>query len=188
MRDLSLHLMDIIQNSISAKAGKVFVGIKADKSLDKLEIEITDNGTGMDNELLKQVVDPFVTTRTTRKIGLGIPLLKDSAEMASGELTIKSVKGKGTTLAASFKIGHIDRIPLGSIDETIVSVIMANPEIEFELVLHNASERFRFDSFDVKEKIGDLSITNYEILTWIKEYIQEGIKTIFGGVLDEVVG
>lgn len=179
--------MDIIQNSVSAKAGKIFIGIKANKSLDNLEIEISDNGTGMDEEFLKHVVDPFVTTRTTRKIGLGISLFKASAEMALGELTIESEKGKGTTLKASFKIHNIDRIPLGSIEETLITVIIANPEIEFELLLENESENFKFNSFEVKEKIGDLPITNYEILTWIKEYIQEGIKIIFGGVLDEII-
>jgi signal transduction histidine kinase len=188
MRDLSLHLMDIMQNSITAEAKKIFVGIKACKDKDRLEIEITDDGMGMDENLMKHVTDPFVTTRTTRKIGLGIPLLKASSERAGGVLAIKSVFGRGTTLEASFQIGNIDRIPLGSIEETFTSVITANLDTEFELFLSNGKEEFRFNSFEVKERLGDLSITNYEVIVWIKEYIQEGIKIIFGGVLDEVIG
>lgn len=187
MKDLSLHLMDIIQNSISASCSKITVSINANKELDLLEIEIADNGVGMDKELLNSVSNPFTTTRKTRKIGLGIPLLKDSANLSGGCLTINSQKGIGTVVKASFRISHIDRIPLGDMAETIVTVIIANPDIGFELNLGNAKEVFRFDLAEVKEKLGDVPINDYEVVTWIKEYINEGIKFIFGGVLNEVV-
>lgn len=187
MKDLSLHLMDIIQNSITASCSKITVSINADKESDLLEIEIADDGVGMDKELLESVSNPFTTTRKTRKIGLGIPLLKDSANLSGGCLIINSQKGVGTVVKASFGISHIDRIPLGDLAETIVTIIVSYPDIGFELNLGNTREFFRLDLAEIKEKLGDVPINNYEVVSWIKEYINEGIKLIFGGVLNEVV-
>jgi len=186
MRDLSLHLLDIIQNSISAGADKITVSVYADDDADTLTVMIEDNGSGMDEKLLKQVTDPFITTRSTRKVGLGIPLLKASAQRASGDLTISSVKGEGTTLSAVFKISSIDRLPLGDVAETMVDVITAEPEITFRLKLKSKKDEFIFDSSEVKQKLGDVPITQHEVITWIKEYIDEGVKAIFGGVLNEI--
>ena len=188
MRDLSLHLMDIIQNSISARASKIFVSLHSDTDSGELKMVITDDGVGMDDELLNRVTDPFTTSRTTRKVGLGIPLLKLSAELAGGKLDISSEKNKGTTLEASFSIAHIDRPPLGDISETMMNVVLAHPDIEFELKLRTDSETFTFNSFEVKGRLGEVPITNYEVLNWIREYIDEGIKITFGGVLDEITG
>jgi hypothetical protein len=186
VRDLSLHLLDIIQNSIKAKATKITIFIVADATRDQLDITVRDNGAGMDRELLGRVVNPFATTRTTRKVGMGVPLLKESCEKASGKLEIESAKGEGTTLAATFKISHIDRQPLGNIGETLSSVILSSPGIEFEILLDNKNNSFKFNSYEVKEKLGEVPITEYEVITWIREYVKEGIKKIFGGVLDEV--
>ena len=187
MRDLSLHLMDIIQNSISAEAAKVVVEISTNKNQDTLLIKVVDNGSGMDSELAASITDPFTTTRTTRKVGLGIPLLDACAMRAGGQLTVTSVKGQGTTLEASFGIRNIDRPPIGDIAETMVNVIMASPEIEFELALSNEKEQFDFNSFEVKTHLGSVPITEYSVLTWIREFIDEGMKSIFCGVLDEIV-
>jgi len=180
-------LLDIIQNSIIAKASKITISIHTEASEEKLEITVEDNGTGMAEELLSRVTSPFTTTRTTRKIGMGIPLFKASCEMASGNLEIISVEGKGTRLKASMKINHIDRLPLGDIGETAVAAIMTNPEVEYELLLGSKQGSFRFDSNEVEEKLGDVPITEYEVMTWIREYINEGVRMIFGGVLDEVI-
>jgi len=187
MKDLSLHLMDIIQNSITASSSKITVSINADKELDLLEIEIADNGVGMDKDLLASVSNPFTTTRKTRKIGLGIPLFKDSANLSGGYLIINSQIGIGTVVKASFRISHIDRIPLGDLAETIVTIIVAHPDIGLELSLGNTKEYFRLDLAEVKEKLGDVPINDFEVVNWIKEYINEGIKLIFGGVLNEVI-
>ncbi|HHW48728.1 MAG TPA: ATP-binding protein [Clostridiaceae bacterium] len=186
MRDLSLHLLDIIQNSIAAKAGKIITIIYANKLDDELGIIVEDNGHGMDKEFLDKVTDPFVTTRKTRKIGIGLPLLKSSSEMAGGKLDIDSARGKGTILKSTFKIGHIDRLPLGDISDTFVSLIAARPDIEFELKLDNGEKSFLFNSFEIKKKLDGVPITEYEVLSWLKEFIDEGVKTIFGGVLNEV--
>lgn len=179
--------MDIIQNSVSAKATAIVTTITADSNADELAITVSDNGTGMDEEFLKQVTSPFATTRTTRKVGLGVPLFKESAEAAGGEFVIDSVQNKGTTLKATFKISHIDRLPLGDVAETMMGVILSSPHIQWVLELDSNNGNFRFDSFEVVEKLGGVPITEYEVVTWIKGYIDEGIKFIFGGVLHEII-
>ncbi len=184
LRDLSLHLMDILQNSITAGAGRIEARLQAEAGI--LVMSVRDNGCGMDRELLERVVDPFTTTRKTRKIGLGIPLLKAAAERASGGLRIDSRKGEGTTVTATFDIRNIDRPPLGDIAETVTGVILANPETNLKLRLEGDGEAFKLDTEEIKERLGEVPIVEYEVLTWIGEYVKEGITAIFGGVLDEI--
>ncbi len=186
MRDLSLHIMDIVQNSLSAKADRIDITICAHTDMDLLEIKIKDNGIGMDEEFLKDVRNPFKTTRTTRKVGLGISLFEASAKNASGELSIDSKKNVGTEVKACFKISHIDRLPLGNVAETLTTLIMAQPHVEYNLVIDNKKEQFKFNSLDIKKTLGDVPITQFEVIEWIGEYVKEGIKIIFGGVLDEI--
>ncbi|HOJ10458.1 MAG TPA: ATP-binding protein [Clostridiales bacterium] len=186
MRDLSLHLMDIVQNSIKAQASKIDIILTADAENDKFIIEIEDNGIGMDESLLNQVKNPFATTRTTRKVGLGIPLLEASSARAGGKLEIKSEKGKGTCIKADFQISHIDRLPLGNIGETMMGLVAANPETDFNLNLCNMKENFAFSVLEIKEQLDDVPIDNSDVLIWIRDYISEGIKVIFGGVLNEI--
>lgn len=186
MRDLSLHIMDIVQNSLSAKADRIDITICALTDNDLLEIEIKDNGVGMDEDFLKDIKNPFKTTRTTRKVGLGISLFEASAKNASGDLSINSKKNLGTEVKACFKISHIDRLPLGNVAETLTTLIMAQPDVEYNLVIDNKKDQFTFSSLDIKKTLGDVPITQFEVIKWIGEYIDEGIKTIFGGVLDEI--
>lgn len=186
MRDISLHLMDIIRNSIDAQAEKVAIRLKADLSLNLLTVEVEDNGHGMDQELLCRVTDPFVTTRTTRKVGLGIPLLKASARLTGGDISIKSVKGSGTVITADFNITHIDRLPLGDIGSTVSTLVMAHPDIEFRLDLDNTNESFSFNSFVIRDVLGDVPLNSFEVVDWIRAYVNDGITKIFGGVLHEV--
>ena len=178
--------MDIIQNSVTAKAARIEVIAEAELSTEMLIITIKDNGSGMDKELLARVTDPFSTTRTTRKVGLGLPLFKAAAERTEGELSITSNKGYGTTVTASFSIRNIDRPPLGDVAETITGIILSSPEIELVLKLVCGKEIFEINTSEIKEKLGEVPITEYEVLAWIKEYINEGITAIFGGVLDEI--
>ena len=134
MRELSLNVMDIVQNSI--RAGASLTTIRIDESVpgDTLAITVTDNGCGMSEEQVKSVVDPFFTTRTTRKVGLGVPLFKMEAEMTGGSFTIDSKLGAGTTLTAVFRPSHVDMIPLGDIGSVIHLLITCNPEIDFEYI------------------------------------------------------
>jgi len=178
--------MDIIQNSITAGADEITVSVYGDLDNDLLTIAVQDNGSGMDEDMLKNVADPFSTTRTTRKVGLGIPLLKASATMAEGDVKIASEKGKGTSITATFKSSHIDRLPLGDIAETMANVIMAKPDIRWKLILKAGKNEFLLDTYELKEKLGEVPITHFDVITWIKEYIGDGVKKIFGGVLYEV--
>jgi anti-sigma regulatory factor (Ser/Thr protein kinase) len=186
MKDLSLHIMDIIQNSIVAGADKINISLRVEGTPQMLVLEILDNGKGMDEEFIRKVTDPFKTSRTTRNVGLGIPLLEQSAKMAGGELDIKSEPGKGTTLKARFNINHIDRIPLGDIPETIKMLIMANPNISWTIRFSSPNDDFELDTDELKQHLEGVSIANNNVLEWIQNTISGGIKLVYGGVLDEV--
>ncbi len=186
MRELSLHLLDILQNSISAGANHIHVAISADVHADSLCMTVSDDGSGMDNELLSKVTDPFTTTRKTRRVGLGIPLLAANCELSGGYIEITSTVGVGTELKAVFVISSIDRLPVGDVGETMVAAIMSKPDVVFDLKLDAGKQNFNFNTAEVKSQLGDVHITEYTVLEWIKDFIREGVKITFGGVLDEV--
>lgn len=186
MKDISLHIMDIIQNSIVAGADKISINLCVRGNPQMLILEILDNGKGMDEEFIRKVTDPFKTSRTTRNVGLGIPLLVQSANMAGGELKIKSEPGKGTELKARFIVNHIDRIPLGDIPETIKMLIMANPNISWTIHFSSPNHDFVLDTDELKHHLDGVSIANNNVLEWIQNTITDGIKLVYGGVLDEV--
>jgi len=186
MRDLSLHILDIVQNSITANASAVTVhlGVKAENSY--LVLEIDDNGVGMDNDFLSKVEDPFTTSRITRKIGLGIPLLKESALKCEGKFNIYSKRNIGTKVVATFPINHIDRLPIGDITDTMITIIAANPNKRFILLLDSVKGEFKLDTEEINLTLNGVNINEFAVLNWLKEYIDESIKNIFGGVLNEV--
>ncbi|SHJ22025.1 Histidine kinase-, DNA gyrase B-, and HSP90-like ATPase [Geosporobacter subterraneus DSM 17957] len=179
MKELSLHILDIIQNSISAKASLITIFIEEDDVKDRLSIEITDNGVGMDEEMLEKVADPFVTTRKSRRVGLGISLFKAAAESCEGSFTIQSIKGKGTTVIALFQKSHIDRVPLGNMAETIAACIHGNEEIEYFYKHVYNGNTFIFDTKEIKQILGEVPITSVDVISWIKEHIQEGLNELY---------
>lgn len=187
MRDLALHILDIIQNSTAAGAAAIDTEIRADRDTGMLEITIGDDGRGMSEELLTKVTDPFSTTRTTRRVGLGIPLFKASAEQAGGSFRITSQTGTGTVVKSSYKIEHIDRPPLGDVAGVITDIAAAYPEVEIRLVLECGGNRFVFRSGEVRKTLGEVPLAEFEVAQWLRGYIGEGIKEIFGGVLSEIV-
>lgn len=186
MRDLSLHILDIVQNSIKANASTVTVHLGEDAENNHLVLEIEDNGYGMDNDFLNRVEDPFTTSRTTRKVGLGIPLLKESALKCDGKFKIYSEKNIGTKVSAAFSINHIDRLPIGAIADTMITIITAHTNVRFILQLDSVNGSFKLDTDEVNKMLDGVSISEFGVLQWLKEYIDEGIKNIFGGVLNEV--
>lgn len=186
MKDLSLHLLDIAQNSIKAEATVII--IELEYRAGRLLFKITDNGCGMEPEILEKVTDPFTTTRTTRKVGMGLPLLKQSAEMTGGCLSIDSVKGKGTIVQAEFIADSIDRIPVGDMDETVKLLVQANPELDYEIYFRNEMRNYELKTSEIKKMLNGVPIRNVEILQWIGENIKEGLKEVFGGVLNEISG
>ena len=186
MKDLSLHVMDIAGNSIAAGATVIVISLACHHQM--LTFRLSDNGRGMDQELLQKVTDPFTTTRTTRKVGMGIPLLKLSAEMAGGRLSIESKKGTGTTVVAEFITEHIDRIPVGEMDETMKALILANPALNFVIKFTSDLGEFELNTMDIKKTLNGLPIQTPQVIQWIGESIREGLKEVFGGVLNEVSG
>jgi len=181
MKELSLHILDIVQNSIGAKASLVEIYINEDVKNDLLIIKIKDNGTGMDAATAQKVMDPFYTTRTTRKVGLGIPLFAQAAESCGGELKIFSEKGKGTEVVATFKLSHIDRAPIGSMADTMVSLIVLCPGVDY-VYRHCVGDReFTLDTRQIKKTLEEVPINNPMVVDWIKSYINENLKEINGG-------
>jgi len=185
MDEIALHLLDIIQNSIKAKANNVSVTFEAND--DDLVLIIEDDGIGMDEGFLENVTDPFITTRTTRRVGLGISLLKQSAEASFGRFSIDSKKGVGTKVIAIFKIDNIDRIPLGDLAGTMESLIMCYEYIDFNLTLKSKNGEFLLSTKEIKENLEGVPINTYDVLQWIKDYIDEQVKFIFGDVLNEIL-
>lgn len=149
MEDLSLHILDIVENSIEAKATRIFIGIDQDIKNDLLVIEIKDNGKGMNRETRKMAVDPFYSTRKTRNVGLGLSLLRQATRECGGTFKINSVINKGTSLKATFQNSHIDRKPLGDLNTTLMTLITAHPEIHFLVDFKNAETDFHLDTEDV---------------------------------------
>lgn len=186
MKDLSLHLLDIVQNSVTA--GATLINIYLGYSDGLLVFKISDNGKGMDKQILEKVTDPFTTTRTTRKVGMGIPLLKLSAEMTGGKLDITSKKGNGTTVIAVFDADSIDRIPVGDMDKTIILLIQAYPELDYELHFENGILKYELKTTDVKKVLNGLPICNTDVIEWIGNNIRKGLNEVFGGVLNEISG
>lgn len=178
MKELSLHILDIVQNSIAAQASLVEIIILEYTDKNALSIEIIDNGKGMDKETIQKVSDPFWTSRTTRKVGLGIPLFKAAAEQCNGMFLISSEIDKGTKVLAEFERDHIDRAPLGDIAETISLLIMTNEHIDFIYTYCFNEQVYELDTREIKKVLGDMPISNLEVIDWIKENINEGIKEI----------
>lgn len=178
MQTLSDHILDIAQNSIRANATRVEIDLQENPSTDSLVFTIRDNGCGMDEATLARVTDPFFTSRTVRKVGLGIPLLKQNAEATGGALKIESQKGAGTTLEARFSLSHLDRPPLGDLAGTIVILVAANPDIEF--IYRHITEKgnYTFDTEEVKEIMEGVPINDPEIVMALRQMIRENIKEI----------
>ena len=174
MREIALHILDIAQNSVTAKATKIGIEVHEDVENDVLRVVISDNGCGMDAEFLKKVIDPFTTKRTTRKVGLGIPLFKAAAEMTGGSFDIKSEVGKGTVVTAIFGYSNIDRQPLGDMADTILGLITSYEDIEFNYRHSVGDEVFSLSTVELKNVLGDVPFTAPEVYMWLSGYLREG--------------
>lgn len=179
MEELSLNILDIVQNSVAAKAELIEVEIVEDTKADALTITVTDDGCGMSEEMVKNVTDPFTTGRKTRRVGLGIPLFKLAAELTGGGLEIESELGKGTRIIARFGLSHIDRQPLGDIASTMHQLIIMNENADF-LYVHKVNDReFRLDTREVKEILGGVSLAEHEVMVWLLEYLKENEDSLY---------
>lgn len=177
MKELSLNILDITENSV--KAGAALTEILLDETEAELSVTIRDNGCGMTEEVLKGVTDPFYTTRTTRNVGLGLPLLKMAAEQTGGYMTVESKhKDKfpencGTTVKAVFNKNHIDYTPLGDIISTLVTIIQGHPDTDFYF-LHKKNEKcVELDTRQLRDILEDVPLNSYEVLSWVGGYLRE---------------
>lgn len=175
MQDIAMHILDIAYNSIRALATNIKIRIDDLKSKNIIQIEIEDNGKGMDKETLSHVTDPFYTTRTTRKVGLGVPLFKEGAIMTGGNFEIQSIVGKGTKISATYVKDHLDTPPLGDLAETLVTLIQADDTIDYYFVYRNDDKEFILDTKEIKNILEDVKINEPEIILWLKDYIKEGL-------------
>jgi hypothetical protein len=181
MKEIALHLLDLAENSISAKAKTVRIDVREDFRTNQLTATVEDDGEGMSAEMVKQVVDPFFTSRTTRKVGLGIPLLKASAEAALGGMKITSKPSAGTRIEATFRHSHIDRMPLGDLPCTILTLTLAHPEIHWIFTYaytppyKGQMRKFEFDDQPLKEAVSGLPLTHPDVLAYLRATMQDGI-------------
>jgi anti-sigma regulatory factor (Ser/Thr protein kinase) len=182
LEDLSLHILDICENSIEADATKIEIMIEENTVQNTLLLTIKDNGKGLDKETMSKVLDPFYTTRKTRRVGLGLPMLAQAAKEAEGDLKIESQKGKGTTITAQFVHNHIDRKPLGDIAGTLIALITARgtersgTDIVYE---HRKNgDAFLFNTREIKKELQDVPITHPEVLNLLRKIITNGLKNL----------
>lgn len=183
MREIALHLLDIAENSVAAESKNISVHVHEDLLHDMLSASIIDDGRGMDAETAERVQDPFYTTRTTRNVGLGIPLLKLAAEQAEGRFSLQSEPGQGAWVEAEFRHSHIDRMPLGDLSSTFLTLLISHPQIDWTFLYRvtdrsKASRDFLFESAELKTQLGDISLTEPEVLSFVRGMIEEGIEEV----------
>lgn len=182
MKELSLNILDIAQNSVKAGADTIKISLTEEGNL--LTIAISDNGCGMKKDFLESVSDPFTTTRTTRKVGLGIPLFKLAAQQTGGDLYISSFHkdeypdSHGTETKATFYTDHLDFTPLGDVSSTVTVLIQGQPSIRWIFSHENEKGRVSLDTSELRDILGDVPLDAFEVITWIGEYLKEQYNEI----------
>ncbi|WP_294579867.1 ATP-binding protein [uncultured Thomasclavelia sp.] len=178
MQEIAMNILDIAYNSIRAGATMIKVLITDSLKQNIIEIKIIDNGKGMDKETLTKVTDPFYTTRTTRKVGLGIPIFKENIEATGGHFDIESTVNIGTSVTGIFVKDHLDTPPMGNIVDTMVTLIQADEKINYIFEYNTDDFNFTLDTCQIKEILGnDVSITEPQIIMWLKDYMKEGLHS-----------
>ena len=173
MKELSLYILDLVQNSLKAQAKSISISVNDSMSKDLLEISIGDDGIGMDSEFLSKVTEPFTTTRTTREFGLGIPFFQMAAMSAGGTFQIESSLGHGTKLTGVFIRSHIDTPPLGDMAETLVTLVHGAPDVDFTYFYENDLQKFTFDTKEIREALEDVPLNTPDVLDWIRNHLRE---------------
>ncbi len=180
MLELALHVLDLAENSVRAEASLVEITVAEDLIADTLSISIQDNGCGMNSEMLQKVQDPFFSTKKVRRIGLGLPLFKQAAELTGGSFSLSSKEGEGTRLLAVFGHSHIDRQPLGDMPGSIMALFMEAPEVDF-IYRHRLNEReYIFDSRELRMELDGVPFSHPDVLKFIKQSIAEGLQELIG--------
>ncbi len=178
MEELSLNILDVAENSVSAGASLVEIEITEDTKANTLGIIIADDGCGMTKEQVAQVCDPFYTARTTRKVGLGVPFFKMAAELSGGSFIINSVPGLGTEVRAVFQLNHIDRMPLGDMTATMLTLIQGSPEIDFMYTHSIDKKTMVMDTRVFRAILEGVPLSEPEVLAFIRNFMEENMAAI----------
>ena len=176
MRELSLHILDVLENALEAGATNVELEIDEDLHADRLMIAVSDNGRGMDCQTARRALDPFFTTRTTRHVGLGLPLFAAAARRCDGDLRLESAPGRGTTVTVTFRHSHLDRAPLGDLTGTLLAFLLSERGAGLRFVYHHRvnSRSFDLDTAAVRVELGDIPLSHPLVREWLRDYIAEG--------------
>jgi histidine kinase/DNA gyrase B/HSP90-like ATPase len=180
VKEIALHILDIVENGLAAGATAIDILVDDDVACNRLRVSVRDDGRGMDAGTLAAIHDPFVTSRTTRMAGLGVPLLKAAAEACNGCLEVRSAPSQGTTLAAEFQRDHIDRMPLGDLPGTLLGLVVGRPEIRWCFRYQAGGETFSFDSDPIRQALGDVPLSDPAALRCIRETLEEGVRRVQG--------
>lgn len=175
MLELALHVLDIAENSSRAGASLIEITIVEDLVRDVFSMEIRDNGHGMDEQTMEKALDPFYTTKKVRRVGLGLPMLRQAAHNAGGSFSLQSEEGQGTVVHAEFKHSHIDRQPLGDIAGVIVMLILGNPDLDIVYTHRKNGNTYVLDTREIREGLGEVPLNTMEVLNLIRDNIREGL-------------
>ena len=178
MRDISLHVLDLVQNSLAAEATDIQITLDEDLEQNLLCLTIRDNGRGMSAEQCQAALDPFYTTRTTRNVGLGLSLLQAATERAGGQLQLYSQLGKGTTVVASFVYDNVDRPPIGDMSLTLTSIIALNEQCQFTYQHRRGERGFTLSSQELRQELAGIPLDHPQVAAWLRDYVREQEKTL----------
>ena len=182
MRELADNILDIAQNSIAAGASLVEIDIVVSHAQDTVSLAFIDNGCGMSEDMVRAVCDPFTTTRKTRKVGLGLPLLKMTAQATGGEMSIASQMGEGTTVRVSFGLSHIDRPPMGDVSGVLHTLVLMNPQTDFRFAFDYDGKTFVLDTREIREAVAPIPLDHPDISAWIRDCLKQNIDELHGGL------
>lgn len=178
MKELSLHILDLAENSAAADAKKITISVDENTAENSIEIKIKDDGKGVSAEMLNKMIDPFVTTRTTRRVGMGLSLFKAAAERCEGAFFVSSELGKGTVVTASFQLNHIDRAPVGDMASTIISLIAGYPEIDIVYTHMYDGNEFVFDTCEIRVELEEIPLNEPTVLQHLKHAINNELNNL----------
>lgn len=178
MLELALHILDIAQNSIEAGASEVVITIDEDYKKDLFCFEVCDNGCGLSEEAKAKVLDPFYTTRKTRHIGLGLPLLSEACRCCEGNLQMESTPGEGTKIKATFRHSHIDRAPLGDMPSVLMALLLSGKPIDWSYIHRVNEQEFRLDTIEIKKELREIPLTHPKVRHWLLDVLVEGESSL----------
>ena len=175
---MSLHILDIVENSLAAGSRRVEIRVDENIAADRMVIEIVDDGCGMDEERVRKALDPFFTTKTVRRVGLGLPLLEEACRMSNGEMRIESSPGKGTRVRATFQHSHIDRKPLGNMRDTLITLMAGHPQLDLLYEHRRGGKTFSLDTREIRAELGEIPLDAPQVLSALRKLIQSGLEEL----------